>query len=199
MVRLIQRPRNPYPTLVKTALAHVQFETVHPFLDGNGRIGRLLIAYILHHDSVLSEPLLYLSLFFKQHRDEYYRLLSAVRSEGDWEAWLDFFLEGVEETARNAVQTAQRLVAVFQEDEGKVQAQGRAASTALRVLGALRERPLTSLNEVSSRTNLSFPASSKGMDLLVNIGVAREITGQRRNRLFVYDRYIAILNEGTER
>ncbi|MHB8860001.1 MAG: Fic family protein [Thermoleophilia bacterium] len=196
--RFLHDEGNPYPTLVKAALAHVQFETIHPFLDGNGRIGRLLIAYILHHDGVLSEPLLYLSLFFKEHREEYYRLLDMVRTEGDWEAWLDFFLEGVEKTAQNAVQTAERLVAVFHEDEGRVQAQGRAASTALRVFNALRERPLTSVNEVSSRTGLSFPASAKGMDLLVSIGVAREITGKRRNRIFAYDRYLEILNEGTE-
>jgi len=196
--RFLHDEGNTFTALTKAALAHVQFETIHPFPDGNGRIGRLLIAYILHHEGVLSEPLLYLSLFFKEHRGEYYRLIGVVRSEGDWEAWLDFFLEGVEETAQDAVQTAQRLVAVFQEDEGRVRAQGRPASTALRVFSSLRERPLTSLNEVSSRTGLSFPASSKGMDLLVNIGVAREITGQRRNRLFAYDRYLAILSEGME-
>ena len=196
--RFLHDENNPYPALVKAALAHVQFETIHPFLDGNGRIGRLLIAYILHHDGVLSEPLLYLSLFFKEHRQEYYRLLDAVRTEGDWETWLDFFLEGVEQTANNAVQTAQRLVAVFKEDGGRIQAQGRVASTTLRVFNALRERPLTSLSEVSSRTGLSFPSSAKGMDVLVNLGVAREITGQRRNRIFAYDRYLAILNEGTE-
>lgn len=196
--RFLHEENNPYPALIKAALAHVQFETIHPFLDGNGRVGRLLIAYVLHQEAVLSEPLLYLSLFFKQHRDEYYRLLSAVRTKGTWEQWLDFFLEGVEETARNAVQTAQRLVVVFQEDEGKVQTRGRSASTGLRVLNALKERPLASLNGISSRTGLSFPATSKGMDLLVNIGVVREITGQRRNRVFVYDRYLAILNEGIE-
>ncbi len=110
--------RTPYPALVKAALAHVQFETIHPFLDGNGRLGRLLISFLLHHDGVLSRPLLYLSLYFKQHRAEYYRLLDAVRTEGNWEAWLDFFLEGIKTTADNAVQTARRLVAVFQEDCG---------------------------------------------------------------------------------
>ena len=196
--RFLHDENNPYPALIKAALAHVQFETIHPFLDGNGRIGRLLIAYILHHDGVLSEPLLYLSLYFKEHRQEYYRLLDAVRTEGDWETWLDFFLEGIEETARNAVQTAQRLVEVFHEDESSIQDQGRVASTGLRVFNALREKPLTSLNEVCNRTGLSFPASSKGMDVLVNLGVAREITGQRRNRIFAYDRYLAILSEGTE-
>src|SRR5882724_8645658 len=111
--RFIHDEHTPYPTLVKAALAHVQFETIHPFLDGNGRIGRLLIAFTLHHGGVLSKPLLYLSLYFKQHRSEYYRMLDCVRTEGDWEAWLDFFLEGVEDTASNAVETAQRLVALF--------------------------------------------------------------------------------------
>ncbi len=196
--RFLHDERNPCPTLVKAALAHVQFETIHPFLDGNGRIGRLLIAYILHHDNILSEPLLYLSLYFKQHRGEYYRLLDGVRTEGDWETWLDFFLEGALQTAGNAVETAQRLAAVFSEDEDRIQAQGRVASTALRVFNALREQPLTSLNEVCNRTALSFPASSKGMEILVKLGIAREITGQRRNRIFAYDRYLTILSEGTE-
>ena len=109
--RFIHDEHSPYPTLVKAALAHVQFETIHPFLDGNGRVGRLLIAFILHHGDMLAKPLLYLSLYFKQHRSDYYRLLDRVRKEGDWEAWLDFFLQGVEDTASNAVRTAQRLVA----------------------------------------------------------------------------------------
>jgi Fic family protein len=116
--RFIHDEAAPYPALVKAALAHVQFETIHPFLDGNGRIGRLLIAFILHHGRVLSRPLLYLSLYFKQHRAEYYRLLDLVRAEGDWEAWLGFFPEGVADTASNAVQTAQRLLALFREDAG---------------------------------------------------------------------------------
>jgi Fic family protein len=176
----------------------VQFETIHPFLDGNGRIGRLLIPLLLHDAGVLQQPLLYLSLYFKQHRDEYYRLLDRVRGTGDWEAWLDFFLEGVTATATSAVDTAQRLVARFTEDRARVQNAGRGAATMLRVLQALHERPVLTLNEVSRRTGLSFPTSAKGMTALTRLGLVRELTGFRRNRVFAYDRYLAILAEGTE-
>ncbi len=181
--------------LVKAALAHVQFETIHPFLDGNGRIGRLLIAFILHHDGALSRPLLYLSLYFKQHREEYYRLLDLVRTEGDWESWVDFFLEGVVFTAGNAVRTARRLVDLFQEDREKIQTKGRRASTALRVFDILRHRPLITINDVCKRTGLSFPAAGSGMDTLVQLNIAKEITSRRRNRIFAYERYLGILNE----
>ncbi|MEX5217458.1 MAG: Fic family protein [Nitrospira sp.] len=196
--QFIHEEHSSYPTLVKAALAHVQFETIHPFLDGNGRIGRLLIAFILHDGGVLSKPLLYLSLYFKQHRPEYYRLLDVVRAEGDWEAWLDFFLEGVEDTATNAVGVAQALVELFKQDTARVQAGGRVASSALRVFNALCERPITTLNDVCKRTGLSFPTATKGTEKLMNLGIVKELTGGRRNRLFAYDRYLAILNEGTE-
>ena len=196
--RFLHDEHLPYPTLMKAALAHVQFETIHPFLDGNGRIGRLLIAFILHHDGVLAKPLLYLSLYFKQQRAEYYRLLDLVRFEGDWEAWLDFFLEGVQSTAANAVQTAQRLVALFKEDETRIQSVGRVAASTQRVFNTLCERPIATVNEVCRRTGISFPSATKGMNALLKLGVAREITGQRRNRVFAYSRYLAILNEGTE-
>ncbi len=188
----------PYPVLVTAALAHVQFETIHPFLDGNGRIGRLLIPILLHHAGMLQQPLLYLSLYFKQHRDEYYRLLDRVRTVGDWEAWLDFFLQGVATTATSAVETAQRLVRLFKEDASRVQATGRAAVTVLRVLQTLHERPVLTLNEVSRRAGLSFPTAAKGMAALMELGLARELTGNRRNRVFSYQRYLAILGEGTE-
>lgn len=189
---------NAYPDLIKAALAHVQFETIHPFLDGNGRIGRLLIAFLLHHDRLLSQPLLYLSLYFKQRRAEYYRLLDQVRLEGDWEAWLDFFLEGVEQTANNAVETAKRLLALFQEDEQQIQHAGRRASTTLQVFRVLCERPLTSLKQVCERTGLSFPAAAKAMHALVHLDIAHEVTGRRRNRVFAYEKYLNILSEGTE-
>lgn len=196
--RFLHGENNPYPALVKAALAHVQFETIHPFLDGNGRIGRLLIAFVLHHDRLLSQPLLYLSLYFKQHRSEYYRLLDLVRLEGDWEAWLDFFMEGVEQTADNAVATAKRLLTLFQEDERRIQQAGRRASTTLRVFRALCERPLTSLKQVCERTSLSFPAAANAMETLGDLGIAQEVTGQRRNRVFAYEKYLNILSEGTE-
>lgn len=186
------------PVLVKAALAHVQFETIHPFLDGNGRMGRLLITLILCDAGILTQPLLYLSLFFKRNRAEYYRLLDQVRAEGDWEAWLDFFLEGVQTTAAGAVATAQRLVELFNADAVRIQGSGRAAGSALRVHAALQERPVISLKEICRRTGLSFPAAATGMNVLLKLGVARELTGKRRNRVFAYDRYLRVLNEGTE-
>lgn len=189
---------NPYPSLIKAALAHVQFETIHPFLDGNGRIGRLLIAFILYHDSILSQPLLYLSLYFKKHRSEYYRLLDLVRTTGNWEAWIDFFLEGVEHTASNAVNTAKRLVSLFEQDSNKIQLLGRTASTVLRVYRIFCERPLATLNQLSERTGISFPATAKAVEKLHEMGIVHEITGQRRNRIFSYQQYLAILSEGTE-
>ncbi len=184
--------------LVRAGLAHVQFETIHPFLDGNGRVGRLLITFLLCHARVLNEPLLYLSLYFKQHRSIYYELLDQVRREGDWEAWLEFFLEGVKETAEGAVTTAQRLAALFQEDRTKVEAAGRRAGSALRVHELFKARPILSLPGICAVTGLSFPGATSAMDVLIERGIARELTGKRRNRLFLYDRYLGILSEGTE-
>lgn len=196
--RFIHDEQTPYPVLITAALAHVQFETIHPFLDGNGRIGRLLIAFILHHGQLLSRPLLYLSLYFKQRRQDYYRLLDEVRTTGDWEAWIDFFLEGVVSTASNAVDTAQRLMALFKEDAARVQNGGRAAASAMRIYTVLCERPVMTLNELSAHTGLSFPTASKSINALMDLGIVRELTGGRRNRIFAYDHYLAILNEGTE-
>jgi Fic family protein len=186
------------PVLARAGLAHAQFETIHPFLDGNGRVGRLLITFLLCQAGVLREPLLYLSLYLKQNRATYYALLDQVRRDGDWEAWLAFFLEGVRETAEGAVSTAQRLAALFQDDRNRIEPMGRRAGSALRVHEALKARPILSLPAVCEATGLSFPAASSGMDLLEGLGVARELTGKRRNRLFVYDSYLAALSEGTE-
>jgi len=196
--RFIHDDTGSLPVLVKAALAHLQFETVHPFLDGNGRVGRLLITLFLCHAGILAEPLLYLSLYFKQNRDLYYAHLDQVRRKGDWEAWIDFFLEGVRTTAKGAVTTAQRLVELFNTDEVKIQKSGRAAGSALRVHTALRERPILSLPDTCLRTGLSFPAATNGMALLTKLQIVRELTGRQRNRLFVYDRYLQILSEGTE-
>ena len=196
--RFLHDEGNPYPTLIKAALAHIQFETIHPFLDGNGRIGRLLIAFILHHDGILQQPLLYLSLYFKQHRAEYYRLLDLVRLEGDWEAWIDFFLEGVEQTASNAVDTARRLVTLFQKNEQQLQYLGRRASTILRVFRVFCERPVINLNQICERTGLSFQTATNAVNEMEKIGILKEITGKRRNRIFIYDQYLSILSEGTE-
>jgi Fic family protein len=147
---------------------------------------------------VLREPLLYLSLYLKQHRPDYYALLDRVRRDGDWEAWLTFFLEGIRVTAAGAVETAQRLAGMFRDHRTAIETKRRRAGSALRVQEALKARPILSMPEICRTTGLSFPAASSAMDLLVEMQIARELTGKRRNRLFVYDRYLAILNEGTE-
>ena len=185
------------PVLVKAALAHVQFESIHPFLDGNGRVGRLLITLLLCADGILGEPLLYLSLYFKRNRDEYYRLLTACRADGDWEAWIDFFLEGITLTAQDAVQTAQKLEGIFERDHARVQALGRRAGSALRVLEALKARPVLALPEVARLSGLSFPAAAAGMGSLEELGIVREITGKKRNRVFAHGDYVSLLSEGT--
>jgi len=186
------------PVVIRAGLAHVQFETIHPFLDGNGRVGRLLVTFLLCQAGVLREPLLYLSLYLKQNRDEYYRLLDRVRTEGDWESWIEFFLHGVQQSAEGAVSTAQRLAAMFQEDRNRIQEKGRAAGSALRVHDVLKERPVTSLQDVTGRAGLSFPAAASGMALLEDLGLAKELTGKKRNRVFGYSGYLAVLAEGTE-
>jgi len=186
------------PVLVRASLAHVQFETIHPFLDGNGRVGRLLITLLLCHAGLLRDPLLYLSLYFKQNRATYYDLLDRVRQDGDWEAWLAFFLEGVQHTAEGAVTTAQELAGMFRADRARIEPRGRRAGSALRVHEAIKRRPISSMQEVCRITGLSFPAAASAIDLLVELGIARELTGKRRNRLFVYERYLAILSSGTE-
>jgi len=186
------------PTLIKAALSHVQFETIHPFLDGNGRIGRLLATLLLCTEDVLRDPLLYLSLYLKQHRAEYYRLLDGVRTDGDWEAWLGFFADGVAESAAGAVATARRLTARVQEDRDQVASLGRIAGSATRVHRALQERPLASAATIAERAHLSVPYVNRLLEALEGAGIVREITGRRRNRLFSYAKYLAILNEGTE-
>jgi Fic family protein len=188
----------PTSTLVKAALAHVQFETIHPFLDGNGRVGRLLITLLLCAEHVLREPLLYLSLHFKQHRQRYYDLLAEVRTSGDWEAWLDFFGRAVVETAGPAVATARSIVDLFSGDRERLRGLGRAGGSALRVHQELQQRPLATVGWLVPRTGLSTPTVGKALDTLVGEGIAREITGRRRRRVFAYDRYLALLNEGTE-
>ena len=186
------------PPLIRAGLAHVQFETIHPFLDGNGRVGRLLITFQLCNDGVLVEPMLYLSLYFKQHREVYYNLLTHVRETGDWETWLEFFLEGVIETAGAAVDTAHRLLTMLDTDRETLERQGRRVGSVLRVHEALANKVILSLTGIRKMTSLSFPAASAAMDILADQGIAREFTGRRRARLFAYSEYLAILNEGAE-
>ncbi len=194
--RFLHAREDGLPTLTRAGLAHVQFETIHPFPDGNGRVGRLLITLLLCGAGVLHKPLLYLSLYFEQHRSEYYELLNRVRRTGDWEAWLAFFLEGVRETAEGAVATSRRLSEMFASDRAAIERRGRRAGSALRVHDVLKERPILSLAEARNRTTLSYPTVSSAMKRLVEYGIAIEITGKRRNRLFAYDRYLSILGEG---
>lgn len=188
----------PTPVLLKAALAHVQFETIHPFLDGNGRVGRLLITLLFCEWKVLREPMLYLSLFFKKHRQMYYDLLNRVRTEGDWEAWLDFFSEAVIVTAGQAVDTVQRLEALARKDRERLRALGRSAGSALRLHHELMKRPITTSRNLEKTSGLSHVTVNKTLDNLCRTGVVSELTGYKRNRVFSYPAYIEILNEGTE-
>ena len=184
-----------HSALIRTGLSHVQFETIHPFLDGNGRVGRLLIALQLCHEGLLNEPLLYLSLHFKKNRSDYYLLLDAVRHHGDWEAWLRFFLEGVTETSENAISVTKRLNTLFRDDSLRIRNFARFKSSALLVQQALQKRPISTLRSIATESGLSIPAVTNGMFALEQIGIAREITNRKRNRIYSYDQYISILNE----
>ena len=190
--------RSTFPVLVRAALAHVQFETIHPFLDGNGRIGRLLVTLMLCEERTLREPILYLSLYLKKNRTRYYDLLQLVREKGDWETWLEFFLDGVVETSEQGVATARRMLALFEKDQSKISGLGRAAASALRVHGELQRSPLQSVPHLAKKLELSQPTVQKSLDHLAGLGIAREITGKRRSRLYEYAKYLRILDEGTE-
>jgi len=185
------------PVLIKAALAHVQFETIHPFLDGNGRVGRILIPLLLHADGVLRNPLLYLSLYFKRRRSEYYDLLNGVRIDGNWESWLRFFAEGVQEMAENAVQTAKALLDVSNEDQTRIEQLGRLSGSCLQVHHALKRRPVNTIAGLSRDTSLSLPTVTTVLRKLEEMGLVRETTGHKRNRVFTYARYLDILVEGT--
>lgn len=186
------------PTLLKAALSHVQFETIHPFLDGNGRLGRLLITFLLCAEEALSEPTLYLSLHFKTHREQYYDWLQKVRTEGDWEGWLRFFLTGVLETAEEAVKTAKSILQLFETDRREIQTLGRSASSTLRVHELMQSKPIISIPNATRLSGLSVPTVTAALKSLEKLGQARELTRRSRNRLFIYDKYIKILTQGTE-
>ncbi|AND67717.1 cell division protein Fic [Dyella thiooxydans] len=182
------------PPLIKAALAHVQFETIHPFLDGNGRIGRLLIVLQLVHDGLLREPLLYPSLFFKKHRPLYYELLNAVRLQGDWERWLDYFAEGVEQSATQAVATAKQLLALVDQDRDRIATLGRSATSALAVLQALQRQPVTSAAALVKATGLALATVNRMLVQLVDAGIVSELTQRQRDRIFSYRAYVDALN-----
>lgn len=182
------------PILARAGLAHAQFETIHPFLDGNGRMGRLVIALLLADRGVLSRPLLYISLFLREHRDEYFELLGQLRDGGDWEAWLTFFLTGVRITAEDAIQTAEHLSKLFQEDRRRLERQaGRRTSSALRVFDVLRDRLVIDLPTARDLTSLSYPTVSAAIQLLEELGIAQELTGKASYRRYVYREYAALL------
>jgi Fic family protein len=186
------------PILIKAALAHVQFETIHPFLDGNGRVGRLLITLILCAEGILSEPLLYLSLYFKNHRQRYYELLQTVRWQGDWEAWLDFFLTGVADTAEEASANARRILDLFARDRQRVEGLGRSAVSALRLHQLLQRRPLISIRNAARELGLSLPTANLALARLGQLGIVREVTGRPRDRLFAYGEYLDLISQGDE-
>ena len=188
----------PTPVLLKAALAHVQFETIHPFLDGNGRLGRLLIALLLCEQKVLREPMLYLSLYFKTHRQHYYELLNNVRMTGDWEAWLDFFAEAVIVTATQAVETAQQLLDLSNQYRDKISGLGRAAASTLQVHRALMEHPIATSGSLVEKTGITPATVNKVLGHLEQLGIVKELTAQKRNRLFSYAGYIEIMSRGTE-
>ena len=195
--KFVHGPGHDLPVVIQAGLVHVQFETIHPFLDGNGRVGRLLITLQLCAAGILREPLLYLSLYFKRHRTEYYRLLDVIRRDGDWEEWLRFFLVGIAETAEGATSAARRIFDLFDRDQIRIQKMGRQASSLLRIHGALKQRPLCTVAEAAKRADVSFPTAASAMQSLVTAGIARELTGKRRNRVYVYDKFLGVLNEDT--
>lgn len=182
------------PVLLDVGLAHAQFETIHPFLDGNGRVGRLLITFLLVHSGILRKPLLYLSVYFMLHRSEYYDRLMAVRLKGDWEGWMRFFLKGVVETAREATVTAERIFELRERHRTLVLDQNLGPNGLL-LLSALFQRPLINVNLASALINSTFPTANKLVSRFEELGLLREITGQRRSRVFRYDPYIALFDD----
>ncbi len=184
------------PPLVRIALAHVQFETIHPFLDGNGRVGRLLITFLLTEGGILQKPVLYLSHYFKQHRQEYYDHLQAVRDRGEWEAWLRFFLRGVAEVAAQSAETARRILQMREEHRAAITTRfGRAAGNGHKVLESLFDRPIVSVREVESLIGTTYTAANTTVSRLVEIGVLQEVTGHARHRRFRYAPYIALFSD----
>ena len=186
------------PPLVRAGLLHVQFETIHPYLDGNGRIGRLLVTLLIEHWGLLSQPLLYLSLFFKRHREQYYRRLGAVRTDGDWEGWIRFFLEAVATIAAESVDSARELFALVGADRERVLAMPSSSVMSLRVIEALPSRPVLTIAGAMELLSTTRPTAAKAVSTLVKAGVLVETSGRRRDRTFRYAAYLDLLNAGTE-
>ena len=186
------------PALIKAALAHVQFETIHPFLDGNGRLGRLLITFILCIEGILKEPLLYLSLYLKSNRKAYYDHLQSVRDTGDWESWIKFFLTGVIDTASQATQTAQSVISLFNKDRALIESSGKSTAAILTIHTYLQSNPIANTTRIKNACGVSLPTVLRSLNALEDLKVVREVTGKDRHKVFAYDEYLNILSEGTE-
>ena len=185
---------NSIPLLVRAGLVHAQFETIHPFLDGNGRVGRLLITFMLTEEQMLHEPVLYLSLFFKKNRRLYYDRLNGTRKDNGWKEWLDFFLQGVRDTANQAVQTAIEIDQLFRADKEKIEQFGRGAPSALLIYQLAQVSPILSIKHAARESKLSFPTASAAIQRLAEAGILKESSGKRRDRLFLYAKYLEVLN-----
>lgn len=186
------------PVLIKAGLAHVQFETIHPFLDGNGRLGRLLITLLLCCGNMLDEPILYLSLYLKQHRSLYYDLLQDVRTQGTWETWLEFFLEGIHQSAKQAIHTAQRMNHLFEKDQIKIKSLGRARFSCEHTLNYMKHLPQVSVPSLSKALGMTAPTARSSLENLVKIGILEEVSGKKRDKIYIYRAYLTLLEEGAE-
>ena len=186
------------PALVRAGIAHVQFETIHPFLDGNGRLGRLLIVLILYNEGLLTEPILYLSLYLKQNRQTYYNLLQEVRINGTWETWLEFFLDGVYKSAKQGLQTAYDINSLFQNDIAKIESLGRSSFVCLRTLEYLKKIPQVTVPQLALALDISAPTARNALQRMERLGILREISGNKRDRIYLYQKYLKILEEGAE-
>lgn len=186
------------PTLVKAALAHIQFETIHPFLDGNGRLGRLLITLMLCVDGIVKEPILYLSLYFKTYREKYYELLQSVRDTGDFESWIRFFLEGVIATAEQASDTARKLLAIFKSDFDLIENSGKGTASVHVVYNYLKSHPICNTNDIKDKCNIAHTTVLRSLETLEKLNIVKEITGKERNKVFTYHSYIETLSKGLQ-
>lgn len=196
--RFLHETESGLPAIVKAGLAHVQFETIHPFLDGNGRLGRLLVTLYLCAEGILHEPLLYVSLYLKENRATYYALLQEVRTEGHWEVWLEFFLKGVRDVARQAHDAARQISQLFAADLEKTKSLGRAAPTARAILMLMQQRPILTIAKAAALSETTFPTASSALANLESLGLIKEISGKQRGRIYAYQAYLDILNEGAE-
>ena len=196
--RFLHDEKHKFPVLVEAGLVHVQFESIHPFLDGNGRLGRLLITLLLCSKGSLTEPLLYPSLFLKTNRNHYYDLLQRVRTEGAWEDWLSFFLVGVADVAEEAAETAERTLKLFTKDKDKIQKLGRAAPSALRLHEFMQTQPYVRIRTAAKALKLTIPTVTSALNHLMQLAIVKEVSGRSRDRLFAYSRYVNMVSKGTE-